>query len=350
MSLTAVLMNDTRGHAHFGCQRVMRVIEQNLESRGIKVIARSLVRNDWPADKAFLEAASAADIIVVNGEGTLHHGSRHGDLLLQIADHPVRAGKPIALINAIYQENPEHWRRYLDGIDLISPRDSWSASALREATGREIEHIPDLSLAEGFHPAADTSGRTTLTIGESVVKNTSRALIAVARENKSARFLPIVGTLKSSKPQYPLPARMLREAYVRLHTAFFKLRHRDTMFSKNESAYVDALLHSYLHVSGRFHAVCFALTTKTPFLAFTSNAWKVEALMEDMGIAKWRIVKPAALEELIREPQKLAFSDEEQKHIRAALEHGVAGTAKMFDRVAQLAREGRRPHPIEESK
>ena len=47
MPLTAVLMNDTRGHAHFGCQRVMRVIESNLESRGIKVTARSLVRNDW---------------------------------------------------------------------------------------------------------------------------------------------------------------------------------------------------------------------------------------------------------------------------------------------------------------
>ena len=130
MSLTAVLMNDTRGHAHFGCQRVMRVIESNLESRGITVIARSLVRNDWEADRAFLDAASKCDVIVINGEGTLHHGASHGEKLLRIAAHPVRAGKPVALINAIYQENPEHWRRYLDGIDLISPRDSWSATVV----------------------------------------------------------------------------------------------------------------------------------------------------------------------------------------------------------------------------
>ena len=189
MPLTAVLMNDTRGHAHFGCQRVMRVIESNLESRGIKVTARSLVRNDWPSDRAFLDAVSKCDIVVINGEGTLHHGKHHGDKLLQIVDHTARAGKPIALINTIYQDNPDHWRRFLDGIELISPRDSWSAAALRAATGRtDICHVPDLSMAEGFHPLADTTPRVMLTIGESVLRDTSHELIAFFQKRTETAF------------------------------------------------------------------------------------------------------------------------------------------------------------------
>lgn len=337
MSLTAVLMNDTRGHYHFGCHRVMRVIESNLERRGIRVIARSLVRNDWPQDGAFLKAVAACDIIVINGEGTLHHGSRHGEKLLQIVDHPARGAKPIALINAIYQENPVEWRRFLDGVEIISPRDSWSAAALRDATGRNIVHVPDLSMAEGFHPAADSTPRDLLTIGESVLGATSRNLITFSRNRENARFLPIVGALKSSKPQHGPVFRALREAYIYLHSGVFKLQNRGAIFSKSEFEYVDHLLRSYLHVSGRFHAICFALTTKTPFLALTSNAWKIEALVEDMGIDKSRIVDAASLDGLVADPQSLDFGVEEEARIARAMAAGVAGAASLFDRIVELA-------------
>jgi hypothetical protein len=331
-------MNDTRGHAHFGCQRVMRVIEQNLESRGVKVTARSLVRNDWPSDRTFLEAASAADIIVINGEGTLHHGARPGELLLQIADHPVRAGKPVALINAIYQENPEHWRRYLDAIDLISPRDSWSAAVLSEATGRKIEHVPDLSMAEGFHPAADTSERTILTIGESVLRDTRNELIALFQKRPEAYFLPIVGTIKSPKLRSPQPLRALRKLYVELHSAAFKARNRRAIFAQDEFDYADALLRSTLHASGRFHAICFALTTKTPFLALSSNAWKVEALFEDMGIDKRRLVPFDRIDQLISVPADLGFQPEEMLRIEHAMAAGTRAAGETFDQIAKLAR------------
>jgi polysaccharide pyruvyl transferase WcaK-like protein len=121
------------------------------------------------------------------------------------------------------------------------------------------------------------------------------------------------------------------------------MRRKHTLFSRNEFEYARNLARSYLHVSGRFHAICFAVTTKTPFLALTSNAWKIDALVEDLGIAKWRIVEVASLEDLVREPERLAFSEEERTRIEAAVEHGVAGTAKMFDELAQLAARAGRP-------
>ena len=111
MSLNAVILNDTRGDNHFGCFRVMRMIEANLAVRGINVIANSIVRTDWEKNRSFLEAMAKSDLVVINGEGTLHHGSRHGERLLKVVDHPARAGKPVVLVNALYQDNPKHIHR-----------------------------------------------------------------------------------------------------------------------------------------------------------------------------------------------------------------------------------------------
>jgi hypothetical protein len=339
MALTAALMNDTGGGWHFGCDRVMRVIQSNLQMRGISICARSRVGAKWWDDTAFVNAASTADLIVINGEGTCHHARPHGENLLRIVDHPAGQGKPVALINALYQENPREWRRYLDKFALISPRDSWSAATLTELTGKPIAHLPDLSMSEGFHPEADSATRETLTIGESVLPESARDLIALADSHPGAVFLPLISTLKGTKPKYPWPLRQIRGLYASAHKNLFRLQRRNTAFCRDEFEFARLLVRSHLHVSGRFHAICFAVTTKTPFLALTSNAWKIEALVEDLGIAKWRIVKAAALEDLMRNPHTLSFSDEEQKHITSVLTRGVAETAKMFDRLVLLAGE-----------
>jgi hypothetical protein len=339
MQLTAALMNDTGSQWHFGCDRVMRVIESNLAIRGIAVCARSGVGNKWWDDAAFLKDASTADIFVINGEGTLHHARPKGESLLRVVDHPITNGKPVALINALYQENPPEWRKYLDKLALISPRDSWSAATLSELTGRSISHIPDLSMAEGFHAEADTAAREWLTIGESVLKGTARDLVAFVDRHPESLFLPLIRTLHAPRPNRAWPFRQMRQAYTNARSYLFRMRRRNTLFSRDEFEFARNLARSYLHISGRFHAICFAVTTKTPFLALTSNAWKIEALVEDMGIDKWRIVKADDLEEFAREPGKLAFSADEQARMEAALALGVRGNAEVFNRLAKLPRQ-----------
>jgi Polysaccharide pyruvyl transferase len=339
MPLKAALMNDTGRGAHFGCDRVMRVITSNLTNRGVSICARSRVGNKWWEDKSFLSAANSADLIVINGEGTCHHGRPNAEKLLRVVDHVVAANKPVVLINAMYQENPPEWRRYLDKFALIKPRDSWSAATLSELTGQRIQHLPDLSMSEGVHPDASTATRDLLTIGESVLPQTTQDLIAFADSHPQAVFLPLIATLKSTKPKYPWPLRKLRAAYANAHKLLFQLQRKNTAFSRNEFEYARSLLRSYLHVSGRFHAICFAISTETPFLALTSNAWKIEALMEDIGIDKSRIVEAASLDEMVRDPQALAFSEKERKNIESKLAHAVSGTRTLFDRIVQLAEE-----------
>ena len=341
MPLKAALMNDTGGGGHFGCDRVMRVITSNLTNRGVSICARSRVGNEWWEDKPFLNAANSADVVVINGEGTCHHGRPKAEKLLSVVDHAVAANRPVVLINALYQENPPEWRRYLDKFALIASRDSWSAATLSELTGQRIEHLPDLSMSEGVHPDAHTTIRDLLTIGESVLPQTTQDLIAFSDRHPQTVFLPLIATLKSKKPKYSWPMRTLRAAYTNAHTLLFRLHRKNTAFSRDEFEYARSLLRSYLHVSGRFHAICFAIATQTPFLALTSNAWKIEALVEDIGLDKSRIVKAASLDEMVSDPQAFAFSERERMNIESKLAHAVSGTRTLFDRIVQLAKETR---------
>lgn len=332
----AVILNDTRGDNHFGCFRVMRIIEENLVRRGTTVIGRSLVRNDWERDRGFLEKLSEADLVVINGEGTLHHGHRQGERLLRIAEHPARGRKPIALINAIYQENPESWKTYLDWIDLISTRDSRSAAEISRLTGRDCGFVPDLSLAEGAL-ASPGIARTRLLIGDSVETRTRLALRALTEIDANAKYLPILKGLKPSKPHHPTPFRQLREVYIWLNARYSQWRHGNIEFNGDETGFIRSLLSARLHVTGRFHAVCFCLFTGTPFLAVESNSWKMGALLEDFGLGTGRIVPVEQIRARLNSGEDFAFTEEEEATIAAGLGRCKQGAADLFDRIAALA-------------
>jgi hypothetical protein len=331
----AVILNDTRGDNHFGCFRVMRIIEENLAHRGIDVIGRSLVRNDWQRDRRFLARLSEADLVVINGEGTLHHGHRQGERLLKIAAHPARGKKPIALINTIYQQNPDSWKQYLDGIDLISARDSRSAAEITRLTGRDCGMVPDLSLAEGALIVPNTP-RTRLLIGDSVETSTRQALLSLTELDPSAKFLPILKGLKPSKPHHPTPFRQLREAYIRLNARYSQWRRGNIEFNRDEAGFIRSLTSARLHVTGRFHAVCFCLFTGTPFLAVESNSWKMAALLEDFGLGSDRIVPRDQIKVQLASGKDFGFTDEENIKITAGLERCKHGATDLFDRVAAL--------------
>lgn len=331
--LGAVILNDTRADHHFGCYRVMRVIEKCLLDRGINVLASSYVRNDWPNDRAFTAAMAKSDLILINGEGTCHHGSRHAEKLLRVVDHPARGNKPVALINALYQDNPPEWRRYLEKIDVLWARDSWSAGLLRETTGRNIPWTFDLSLIEKNNPRAGGAGRDLLTIGESVLGNTRRELINLVEKDKNLTLLPIIKTIKNTKNNHGAIYRVLRDIYIRTHTVYCNMRLGNAVFSHDEEEYVSRLLRSYLHVTGRFHAVCFALTTLTPVLAVQSNSWKIEALISDVGISSERIIDTSQLRDAVANPHAHTFSNDEVSAIESALTASAKGSNRMFDEI-----------------
>ena len=336
MKLNAVILNDTRGDNHFGCYRVMRLMEENLRGRGITITATSLVRNRWHRDKSFLKHMSEADLIIINGEGTLHHGASSGERLLKVTEHPARRNTPVALINAIYQENPGEWRRYLDKIDLICVRDSWSAKEIKDQTGRDVAFVPDLSLSDQKRLDTGETNRDMLLIGDSVSRGVTRTLLDIAASQKDAYLVPITKTIKSSKPHFSPAPRLLREIYIRAHTEFFKLRHPNSIFNTTEEGFIDTIRRGYLHVTGRFHSVCFCLFTHTPFLAVESNSWKIRALLEDTGMGRGRLVSADELKHHLLDRSSNAFNDQETASINAALESCRTKSSQLFDAISRL--------------
>ena len=66
----------------------MRNLTQGLAGQGIAVIGTSLAHGDWRRDAAFLAALARADVLVINGEGTIHDGAPAARRLLDILDAP----------------------------------------------------------------------------------------------------------------------------------------------------------------------------------------------------------------------------------------------------------------------
>ena len=338
MRLQAVLMNDTSGSRHFGCERVVRVIGEQLRARGIELVARSGVRQDWQRDRRFVEALSGCHVIVINGEGTLHHGSRHGRALLEVAEHAARQGAAIALVNALYQENPPAWGRWLQKMDLVVARDSWSAAELTQAAGRPVQAFGDLSLSAGAdEPGFTTEKRDLVVMGDSVYREVTRKLARAGSGSTNMRLMPVTAAVMARQPHFGPIRRCIESVRLSTGAVMTRWRHPGFTLCRDEQHYLRELGRTKLHVTGRFHGVCLSMVAGAPFLAVRSNSWKVEALLDDCGLGESRLVDVADLPAALARPDDFAFTPAEQQAIRSTLERCQAGAAAMFDEIRGLA-------------
>lgn len=327
-----VILNNTLDQPHFGCQRVMQTIGHLLESRGATVIGTALAGTHWERDPLFLKALERCDAILINGEGTLHHGHARAERLLKIVDHPLRANKPVSIVNALYQANPDSWKRYLDKVQVIIARDGKSHDELAKVYGGQLFKTLDLSLHE---PYSVTAGeRQAISFGDSVFPEVSKQLLQLSAAHNGSLFLPIMKTIKSRKASLPPILRALRDAYIQLHALAYKVAHRHARFAKDESEFLDLLAHSRLHVTGRFHGACLSLLAGTPFLSVASNSWKIEALIEDLGLSKQRIITLNQLQKMDFSDHVLNFSPEERSNMSAAMFNSRRLVESAFDLIA----------------
>lgn len=328
---TAVILNDTAMRGHHGCSRVMRLLVAGLESRGIRVAARAPAHTDWAKNHAFVQALGAADLLVVNGEGTLHHGRADGARLLDVLRHPARRA-PAALVNALWQENPAGWGEALAGFSLIAARDSQSAEAMRAAQSEvAVRMVPDLSLSQTA--PAGAAAQTLLIFGDSVRWGTRRTLAQTARRLGADALLP-TKTLPGALWRLPGISAGLSALYYGTHPfGLPQLR-----LAHNEADYLNYLGSARLHVTGRFHGVCLSLLVGAPFIAVGSNSWKIEALLDDAGLPRNRLLAPEKLARLGPADLARPFSMSETTAIASYLIRAQTEAARLFDDLAKLAR------------
>lgn len=338
MKPNVVLLNDTSTRYHHGCTRVMCLLVAGLERHGLHVSHRIPARHDWANDPAAVAAIKAADLVVINGEGTLHHGKDAGLRLLEVATHPARTDVPVALVNAIYEHNPQAWNPLLAQLDFLSARDATSAQTLTQASGKPVGWLPDLSLTAPAPAKTDTLPRSGIIVGDSVKWEARRNLARIASDLEGAMFVP-TKSLRQGIWRAPVLGGLAKSALYRVYNGFDGLRTPRFEMPLTEDGYLTLLAQAELHVTGRFHAVCLSMLTQTPFVALRSNASKIERLLRDAGLSAQRVIDPD-LRPL--DPARFAFSAEELSALRAFRSRAQTQAEEMFATLAALATQAAR--------
>jgi len=269
------LVNDTSLYEHhFGCQLVCQTFREQFARAGMNL--QVSLPYEFEVDDARSRLQSV-DLVVVNGEGTLHHD--RGAHLVRLA-----AEFPAVLVNSVYEQNQP--RRELAAFRYLSARESLSADAIR-SQGVECDVTPDLLFASAG----------------------LRAFVAPA----------------------PTEDVGFTDNVTRRETRFGPLKRRFgfSPYVATVAQYLNKLC-SYKRIcAGRFHAAAACAVLGIPFSTWDSNTWKTRGLMKDMGAAALHF---SSFEE--------AFANVPQRPDESIASFAVAAVSRieqMFDHLAALA-------------
>ena len=333
--VTAVLLNDTRNDHHHGCSIVVETILDLASHSGIRILGTSPVHADWRQNSSFKALMDSADLVIVNGEGTIHHDRPAGEHLLAAGLHARSLGKPSALINTTWQANGQRYLEMVSSFDIVSVRESASLTELDEA-GVKCRRIADLALCHQPPAATNRSGVvfTDSVLGEATLE-IYRKMWALG-----ASPLNILFGRRSPRDFAIAVRRLMRSTNSRNPGALLTALRGATMEWLTQTAdreiYLQKLASSELLVTGRFHAMIFALATRTPLLGVSSNTSKIESTLADAGLEPWRIVSPGKIDgALLRRASR--WSEAEAANLEGFVQTTRADARQLFEDLHAIA-------------
>ena len=191
------------------------------------------------------EGSTDYDLLIVNGEGSLHHASQAYHRKMRRLKAALRDGRPAALLNAVWQANDHGYDDLLPALLAVQVRETLSAAAMADLHGFAPTVVPDLSYYAPRDPDAEVPDWT----GRVVVTD-----FYLAGEQS------------------------------------WGMRHLgdDVVFADmatlSWSSFVLGLSRARLLVTGRHHAVYAACKARIPFVAVSSNSHKIEGIMASAGV------------------------------------------------------------------
>jgi hypothetical protein len=303
------IFNDTSLAHHFGCDAVMATIAREVAGRGGEIIHRQPPGARWKDDPTSLGAIDEAALVIVNGEGTLHHSQEKAVLLGDLAAYCAERSKPAFLINATIEANDRALTANILRFTRIWVRDSHSQGEVA-AAGGSAEICGDLSF--GAELAAWRGGKGPIVIDSTV--RTARKLLAKTADRMKAPFL--------SMRYAPGPA-YRRRGWPRKR---FSTAERDDSLALSEFRGFAEYLGAFdALITGRYHALCFAVNMGMPVAAIASNTRKNHALIADIGLDGDRLFS--------QKPVLRPYSDAEKRKIAEYRERVRQSRLAMFDSI-----------------
>ena len=335
---TAVLLNDTSYENHHGCSIVIKNIERNLLQRDIRLIATNPIGKKWKTNHVFLEALKICDIVLVNAEGTIHHCSPYGLTLLEIVD---ATKKPCILMNMTYQSNSDTYVNLIRKFTKVYVRESMSQKELASA-GIDAEVIPDMTFDSSYEMVDKRNSDIYLTDSHDIKLS---ELLYNITEKSPIKFLPILapyekfstkkGLIKKFKYSFFMHMGELIPNMLPLKYSYLRYK-----YVSQEHTFMNQIGHCSLLITARFHALCMAIQTLTPFIVLKSNTHKIEGLLKDMKFSQDRIIELNTLEKLEQESAlntgTFVFTVSEVEKIRSYTKDAKIDIEHMFNEIAKL--------------
>ncbi|WP_117235663.1 polysaccharide pyruvyl transferase family protein [Vibrio maerlii] len=268
-----VILNDTTPDCHYGCSRVISNLNALIEEFGGKVIHSLKIdkKIDNPLTKEYL---LEADIVIINGEGTFHHGAKRAYEMLQlVAKLPVKK----YLVNATYDSNPNEFSLLLKNFDGVTVRETKSQQQLSQCGIHSIV-LPDLSL---YSNSLDLKQRRGYLYGDSVNFRLAWKIHQLFQNREGFSVNRICYTSNRWKQVNRYILKGIRKF------DFTKYKTRNLFVASTQitdEEYHMEVARAEGIITGRYHAICYAINSYTPFLAIGSNSHKIEGLMEDIGL------------------------------------------------------------------
>ena len=338
-----VVANDVGVARHHGSKMVTARLVGELAARGFSVVTIPAGEN-WRDHSVVIDQAAC---VVVNGEGTLHHSAPAAKELLALAPYCQGRSIPVFLVNSIWQDNSPMMAQQAKSFTGIFVRESMSQEQLADA-GVSSEVVPDLVL--GWPVKHDSAPRNGVMITDSVVLSDTQLLAASAAATGAVfttlepphpepiDYTDIPFTRLGSHTPVTLAGvwkGIVRRAYrARGHLYATARRRRGAQVEFALEDFFTALRRSKLLITGRFHAVCMAMVTGTPFLAPASNSHKIEAMLNDAGLSH-RVISSRVVTEAVLVPP--SWTDSEAEAVARYVGQALQGQKNMFDTIAHHA-------------
>lgn len=317
----AIILNDTRRtKGHLGCKMVMKNIESLCKQNNIDILASFRFIN-LGLEKSTSKLLVDTDIIIINGEGTMHDDAPYSMHLLRVAKVAKELGKKCYLINSVWQNNSNKSIRYLKYFDGIFVRESHSMEELK-AAGAKALVVPDLS----FYGPVKKKEKT------AEAKNTYKILFTDSVIWSRTKFLAELAVLHNAPFRLMSYDNHLKLRFIKLLTVLvykFKL----PLILSSESQ----LTNKDLVVTGRFHAMCLSIRHKVPFVAFSSNTHKIESVLLDIGLPlnKYLISHDASKQQVSQHLVEFKQLNEEKAMIEKYLINAQKKIQKMFHKISR---------------
>nr|MCU0955068.1 polysaccharide pyruvyl transferase family protein [Hyphomicrobium sp.] len=306
--LKALLVNDASLLGHHGSALVSRQARKLAAEAGIELT----VGIDWATAERMLAGRNGFDLVIVNGEGSVHHDGSTARRIARLAQALSARGMPAFMINASVEANSDEVHAGLSQFRKIYVRDFRSQNELAIA-GIPSQVVHDLTLTWSDAPKAEPTANSRVLVTDA--SDAEKALILY-------RFSERTGTLRTAPPagsrrwKRRAGFELKRLAGALLPGSPWTLRY--TGATRHFDEFARHLATSHGIICGRFHAVCLAIRMGIPFLAVAAPTSKIEDLLSGIGMSN-RMIDLEHIDQAESAPAIPPLDDRERQSINTFL-------------------------------